>query len=69
MLSQTVVSLSVTLSSPTTVKPDIDFLTTSHVTGSRATVSTGRVQCPTASVRSSLYVVYLVTQILISAMQ
>jgi len=41
MLYQTVVWLSKILASRTHVKPDIDFLTTSHVTGSRATVSTG----------------------------
>ena len=72
MLYQTVISLLVTLSSLTLVKPDIDFPTTSHVTGtrslvtgSRATVSTGRVKCPTASVCSNLSVVHLITQILI----
>ena len=63
MLCQTFVLLLVTLSSPTHVKPDIDFQTTSHVTGSRATVSTGRDKCPTVSVCSSVSIVLLVTQI------
>jgi len=61
MLYQTVFLLPTTLALLTYVRPDIDFPTMSHVTGSRVTVSNGWDKYPTASVCDIHILMSLVT--------